>query len=98
VLESGSPLNNTVGTAVCGQIGQDGRLLCLLLLAVVDLIAYAGVIVGIVHVWHWIGAHFSSVELLTVAAVIVMASQTYMRLRRLRRRSARKELSFFVLI
>ena len=58
----------------------------------------AGLIIGIVRVWAWIGAHFSAVELLSVAAVIVLASQIYMRLRHLSRLSARKDLSLFILI
>jgi hypothetical protein len=96
--ESDSSPSNAASASEYDRIQLHNRLLGLSLLAVVGLIAYSGLIIAIVRVWTWIGAHFSSVEMLTVAAVIVLASQIYMRLRYLSRLSARKDLSLFILI
>ena len=96
--ESDSSPSSTASASESDRILLRNRLLGLLLLAVVGLVTYSGLIIGIVRVWAWIGAHFSAVELLSVAAVIVLASQIYMRLRHLSRLSARKDLSLFILI
>ena len=96
--ESVSSPSHTASASESDRILLRNRLLGLLLLAVVGLVTYSGLIIGIVRVWAWIGAHFSSVELLTVAAVITLASQIYLRLRHLSQRSARKDLGRFILI
>jgi hypothetical protein len=96
--ESDSSPGNMASAAAYDQALLRNRLLGLLVVAVVGLIAYAGLIVGVVRVSAWISAHFSALELLTAAAVIVLACQSYMRLRQLNRLSARKDLSLFILI
>ena len=84
---------STVSAAITDHADGDSRRIGLVLLIGICVIVYASAMFGIARAWDWVSTHFSSVELLGVAAAIVLAIQIYVRMREANRLTASRQIT-----
>jgi hypothetical protein len=90
-LESSSG-STLAASAVEPPVG-DSRRVGLTLLVGACVLVYASVMWGVARAWTWASTHLSSVELLGIAAAIVLAIQVLLRIRETNRLKVSQEIT-----